>query len=505
MDLLRYSDQIPGFRYPSTAYNDGGHQSNTSNYMFAAMEYAWIFCESPLGLPARAEQRSRRRTGPLFDLTEQQALALQRIGYYHLTHHSTSGVDLPDDDAAPATPGKIEVDATPEAVTLSWPEVKEEGTGTHKYVIRRSDGAEFDNVLARYVDRSVQSGESYTYRVVAVDFAGNESGASEPVSVDVPVDREAPEIAEVIADSTAQTVRVVFSEPVDAEAARQESRFSVNGVNALDARLAAPHIVVLTTTEMEDGEQYTLTVRNMPDRAAAPNTADALAAAFTFKPPRWTTFDLDEWDGTEVELEGPQLRITAKGEGGFQSRLTFDKPAMAGIYREVEGDFDVPLAITSQGQVAATLELKPYQRKGNVKTGFVLAEDIENIGQGYFAVFYLDDSTRFRMTVHRKWIITGRHIGAGLSQGDPRKNRQGLDLPVWLRFVREGKLLTAYYSKTGVGEDDWTKLGSIKADRMPDKVQLGIFNMSGVADEHSTAMFDLRATGKEQSYTNVGE
>jgi hypothetical protein len=178
---------------------------------------------------------------------------------------------------------------------------------------------------------------------------------------------------------------------------------------------------------------------------------------------------------------------------------------MAGLWRPVEGDFDVPLAITSQGQVAATLKLKPYQRKGNVKTGFVLAEDIENVGQGHFAVFYLDDSTRFRMTVHRKWLITGRHIGAGLSRGDPRKNRQGLDLPVWLRFVREGQTLTGYYSLTGVGPDDWTELGSIKADRMPDKLQLGIFNMSGVAEEHSTAMFDLRATGQEESYTDVGE
>jgi hypothetical protein len=56
-----------------------------------------------------------------------------------------------------------------------------------------------------------------------------------------------------------------------------------------------------------------------------------------------------------------------------------------------------------------------------------------------------------------------------------------------------------------VGEDDWQKLGSIDAAKMPEKLELGIFNMSGVEDEHSTAMFDLRATGEEKSYTNVGE
>jgi hypothetical protein len=40
---------------------------------------------------------------------------------------------------------------------------------------------------------------------------------------------------------------------------------------------------------------------------------------------------------------------------------------------------------------------------------------------------------------------------------------------------------------------------------MPETVQLAVFNISGVDDEESTAMFDLRATGKEQSYTNVKE
>jgi hypothetical protein len=165
----------------------------------------------------------------------------------------------------------------------------------------------------------------------------------------------------------------------------------------------------------------------------------------------------------------------------------------------------MPLAITSQGQVAATMDLKPYQRRGNVKTGIVLAEDLTRLAEGGFAAFYLDDSTRFRLVVHRDWLVTARVIGAGLSAGDPRKNRQGLNLPVWIRLRREGTELTAWYSLTGVGADDWTKLGMIDAKKMPATLQLGVFNLSGVADEQSTAMFDLRATGQEKTYTNVGE
>jgi hypothetical protein len=135
----------------------------------------------------------------------------------------------------------------------------------------------------------------------------------------------------------------------------------------------------------------------------------------------------------------------------------------------------------------------------------VVAPDIEKFGPGSFAALYLDDSTRFRMVVHRDWLVTARVIGAGLGAGDPRKNRQGLNLPVWLRLGREESMLTGYYSKKGVKEDESVKLGTIPAAKMPETVQLGIFQMSGVADEASTAMVDLRATGHEKSYTDVGE
>lgn len=504
MDLLRYCDRIPGFIYPATAYNDGGHQSNTSNYMFACMEYAWIYGESPLGLPNRAEVTRKGVVETLFDLTEQQALALQRLGWHHLAAHPTSGVTLPADDQAPPAPADVTAEATPHAVTLTWPELLDAGTGTFKYLVRRSDGFATDNLVGHLVDGAVTSGRTYEYAVVAVDFAGNESPASAPVKVAVPVDRQAPKIASVAADRTAETVRVVFDEAVDPETAARAESYSIEGLPVLGARMAGPDTVVLTTGPMAKGRRYALSVAGVRDVAPQPNTATA-SADFTFDPPAWKPFEVGEWEGTQVEIEGPQVRVTARGEGGFRNAGEGENPAMAGIVRTVEGDFDIPLAITSQGQVAATTGLKPYQRKGNVKTGFIIAEDILNVGKGNFAVFYLDDSTRFRMVVHRDWLVTARVIGAGLSAGDPRKNRDGLNLPVWLRFVREGTLLTGYYSLEGVADDQWVKLGSINAAKMPDKVQLGIFNMSGVADEHSTAMFDLRASGNEKSYTNIGE
>jgi hypothetical protein len=503
MDLLRFADRIPGFTAPATAYNDGGHQSNTANYMFAAMEFAWVFGESPLGLPHGAEITRKGRTEPLFDLTPPQALALQRLAWHHLTSHPLSGVSQPADDTPPPPPSDIRAEVTAQAVTLDWPEVNDTGSDTYRYLVRREDGATFENLIAYLEDDTVIGGTTYTYRVVAVDFAGNTSSPSEPVAVAVPVDQIPPKLVEVRADETAETVRVVFDEPVDVATATDPGHYQIAGLTVRAARMADNRTVVLLTSPMAEGTPYALRVRSVADAAPEPNAAEGLTGDFTYAPPAWEAFDLDGWEGTEVELEGPQLRVTSQGEGAFRSFGKLESPAIAGIWREVTGDFDVPLAITSQGQVAATTNLKPYQRKGNVKTGLVIAEDLHRLDEGSFAAFYLDDSTRFRLVVHRNWLVTARVIGAGLSHGDPRKNRHGLNLPVWIRLVREGNMLTGYFSLEGVGKDQWVKLGSLEADRMPPTVQLAVFHASGVVDEPSTAMFDLRATGRERSYTSI--
>ncbi len=504
-DFLKYADQIPGFSAPASAYNDGGHASNNSNYMFATMEYAWIFGDTPIGLPARAERTRKGKTEEMFRLTEEQALALQRIGYHNLTTHPTSGVTVPADSTAPATPNDVKVTLSPKSVLLSWPEVEDEGVGVHRYVLTRDDGRTFENVIARFEDRTIESGKTYKYQIAAVDFAGNKSSSSAPVTAVVPQDKKAPEIVSVQANETAQTVRVMFNEAVEPESATKPGNYGIAGSTVEKVRMAGPDVVMLLTTPMKEGSTYELKVRNVSDTATPANSISLATSTFAFTPPKWKPFNLTKWEGAEAEMEGPQVRLTAKGEGKLRSFGKLSQPAMVGFYKEVEGDFVFPVTITSQGQVAANAKLKPYQRRGIVKTGIILAEDVTALDKGKFAVFYLDDSTRFKLTVHRDWLVTSRVIGAGLGQGDPRKNRNGLDFPIWLRLVRNGSDLTAWYSLTGVGADDWQELGTIPAKKMPQKIQLGIFNISGVDNEHSTAMFDLRASGKEKGYTNAEE
>ncbi len=508
MQLLEYGDRIPGFSSPSCAYNDGGHAGNNANYMFAVMEYCWIYNELPWGLPLREEKTGKffgkMEQQILFDLTEEQALALQRIGIHNLAAHPKSGYSLPEDHVPPPAPPNVTATATPRAVRLDWPEVTDEGVGVYRYVVTRNDGREFDHVLSFVEDTQVAAGASYTYSIVAEDVAGNRSAPSAPVSVRVPEDHEPPQLARVLANENPGTVRIEFNEDVAPGPATAVANYSVPGLEVRSVRLADDRTVVLNTSDMTEGETYTLKVGGIADTATPANKLAGAQATFTFEPPEWHPIDLTRWEGAQMHKEGSQIRITAKGDGDlFKIGHLEENPPIVGYWKSVDGDFDFPLAITSQGKVAANEALKPYQRKhGFVKTGILIANDIRDIKAGNHAALYLSDVPRFHFSVSRNWLVTARVIGAGLRWGDPREYRNGFNLPVWIRLVRRGKKLTAYFSLTGVGADEWQKLGTIVAEKMPDTVHLCVFTLSGVEDEASTAMLDLRASGHEQSYTN---
>jgi hypothetical protein len=509
MELLRRGDNIPGFSSPSCAYNDGGHAGTNANYMFAVMEYCWIYHDQPWGLPITYSKENKffgkMETLIVFDETEEQALALQRIGYYNLAQHPMSGFELPEDKAAPSAVKDIKVEVTPKSVSLDWAEVEDEGVGVYRYIVKRSDGKEFDHVLSFFTDTTVDSGKKYSYTIVAQDCADNLSNASEAVEVEVPADHDAPKIVKAVADENPGTIRLIFDEEIAKESASDASRFAVEGLEISAARLENSETVVLTTSDMEGGKRYELKAENISDTADPSNTLETAKVQFTFTPPEWKAINTTGWAEAEMEKTGPQIRVTARGEGPILKIGHLDAaPPIVGFYKTVEGDFDFPLAVTSQGQVAANAALAPYQRKrGFVKSGIIIAADINDLKAGNHATLCLSDVPCFHFGVSRNWLVTGRVIGANLRWGDPKEYREGFNLPVWMRLVRKDNDLTAYYSLTGVGEEHWQELGTITADRMPEELHLCVFNRSGVEDEASTAMFDLRASGKEKSYTNT--
>ncbi len=98
--------------------------------------------------------------------------------------NTASGVST--DDLAPGVPLNLSATVRPDpqlAVELSWMESEDEDL--QFYTIYKNGEQLGFSAEAAFIDGSVTLGETATYEVSATDFAGNESGRSEPVTVTV--------------------------------------------------------------------------------------------------------------------------------------------------------------------------------------------------------------------------------------------------------------------------------------------------------------------------------
>jgi M6 family metalloprotease-like protein len=106
------------------------------------------------------------------------------------------------DTTPPSEPGPLAAEPAADRVTLSWP-ASTDDVGVAGYRVLR-DGNELTTTSElTFTDTAVTPGTTYSYRVVALDAAGN-TAASAPVSATVPEPpRPAPETSSPPADSTA--------------------------------------------------------------------------------------------------------------------------------------------------------------------------------------------------------------------------------------------------------------------------------------------------------------
>ncbi len=108
---------------------------------------------------------------------------------------------------------------------------------------------------------------------------------SEPVActVDVQPDTEGPQIVSVMGNGKA-SLRVTFNEEVTEASAADAGNYSVDqGITVSAAELAEDgRSVVLETTALADGADYTLSASGIADRSKANNTADA-QRSFTYE------------------------------------------------------------------------------------------------------------------------------------------------------------------------------------------------------------------------------
>lgn len=98
-------------------------------------------------------------------------------------------VDSKVDTRAPAAPTELAIQQQAEGVELSWTAPDDADPLT--YLVLRADETDEYNTIARgvktasYTDATAEEGKNYTYKVKAVDYAGNRSKASEELATDI--------------------------------------------------------------------------------------------------------------------------------------------------------------------------------------------------------------------------------------------------------------------------------------------------------------------------------
>jgi hypothetical protein len=169
-------------------------------------------------------------------------------------------------------------------LTLQWnpPAPASDGENASRYVIFR-DGTQIASTTeTSFADNGLTGGESYQYEVYAFDQAGNRSEAPASITVSTLSD-VTPPVVENMEIEAADQVRIYFSENVEQNSSETLANYSITPnlsltptVGIIQATLSNDlRTVILQTGNHASGQNYTLTVQNVKDRAEPPNQMQA--------------------------------------------------------------------------------------------------------------------------------------------------------------------------------------------------------------------------------------
>ncbi len=255
-------------------------------------------------------------------------------------------------------------------------------------------------------------------------------------------------------------VKVIFSEPVAVATATTATNYSLNNGATISAAAfgSDTRTILLTTSPLIFGSNYTLKVSNVKDRAATPNTI-ATNSTIAFVASEFAPQDVGN-----PALAGSQTRLPngfAVSGGGSDIGGTADQ--MQFSYQLRTGNFDVKARIES-------LDLANLW----AKAGLVARED-------------LTAGSRFAGA-----LATPSLSGCFFQSRDPAGGNASLtgSFPVnypatWLRLQRVGNQFTGYASYDG---QVWTQLGTVNI-AMAGTVYFGLAASSHNTGQLATAQF----------------
>lgn len=164
-------------------------------------------------------------------------------------------------------------------ITLQWQPASDPQSGITGYEIYRDLNTDPTVLYAtvadttEFTDETNTENQTFYYRIKAKNGAGlTSTNYSNNISAVTLKDVTKPVVAFVTSKGDTSTIYVQFSERADQTTAETKTNYSINrNVKVLTAVLALDlKTVILSTTKMQD-TTYTITVKNVKDRAAAPN------------------------------------------------------------------------------------------------------------------------------------------------------------------------------------------------------------------------------------------
>lgn len=175
---------------------------------------------------------------------------------------------------------------TMHSIVLTWqaPAAAADGDRASSYLLKR-DGTTLTSVAATtYTDQGLEELSSHRYEVYSLDDAGNHSATAASVTVTTNGDTQAPKAVEVKPIS-AQELQVVFDEKVESASAQNPANYQIApAIGIVSITLAADGLsTTLKTNAHAAGQSYTLTIRNIKDRARIANTLASQNLTYRFE------------------------------------------------------------------------------------------------------------------------------------------------------------------------------------------------------------------------------
>src|SRR6266540_2380287 len=261
-------------------------------------------------------------------------------------------------------------------------------------------------------------------------------------------------------NSSLTSVWVTFSEAVEASSATNYLNYQLSGGIAVSAAASGgdTRTIFLTTSSLTIGNSYTLTVNNVRDRAAVPNTI-LPNSQVTFAALPYIPLDIGN------PAQSGSVSIATNGfdvvGGGNDIGSTTDQFQFA--YQQRTGNFDVRVRVQALDQI------DPW-----TKAGLMARASLDS--NGVFAGILTTPSLVGSFFESRPATGGTASLGSSIPVNHPY---------TWLRLQRSANFFTGFASYDG---QTWTSLGSLSVT-MPGTVYFGMAVTSHNTNQVARARF----------------